>query len=97
MVIERVEILAPPGREKAFKTAMVEGVKLLAGAAGSRSVKLGHGIENPSKFLLLIEWESVDAHIAFTKTSEFESFRNLAGPFFAGPPSMEHFELSLVG
>jgi len=49
------------------------------------------GVERPDHYLLLIEWDSVDDHVAFTSTEAFGEFRSLAGPFFAGKPAMEHF------
>lgn len=97
MVVERAEFVVKEGQEAEFETAMAEGVKLLGGAAGSISVTLGRGIEAPSKFLLLIEWEEVASHTAFTTTPEFDQFRKLAGPFFAGPPAMEHFSFVFPG
>ena len=75
MVVERAEFVVKEGQEKEFETAMAEGVRLLGGAAGAKSVTLGRGVEAPSKYLLLIEWEEVDSHVAFTKTPEFENFR----------------------
>ena len=91
MVIERVEILIKPGQEEAFEAALGRARALLVGATGCRAVTAGRGVEAPSKFLLLLEWESVDHHIAFTKTPEFKQFGELVGPTFAGRPAMEHF------
>ena len=92
MVIERAELTIAEGKEAEFVAAMVRGVKLLSTARGGQDVTFGRSVENPSKFILLINWESVESHIDFTKTAEFASFRELAGPFFAGKPAMEHFQ-----
>ncbi len=93
MVIERAEFRVIAGREQAFEEAMAEGIQILGQAAGCTGARLGRGVEDPGKFVLLLEWPSVESHIAFTKTQEMERFRALAGPFFAGRPSMEHFDL----
>jgi heme-degrading monooxygenase HmoA len=94
MILERVEIPVKSGKEEEFAKAMKEGgCDLLAAAAGCHAARLGRGVENPDKFILLLEWDSVEHHIAFTKTSAFEAFKQLAGPFFGGPSSMEHFDL----
>jgi heme-degrading monooxygenase HmoA len=92
MVIERVELSIVPGRETEFEAAMERGRSLLAGASGCASVSLARCVERPSRYLLLLRWNSVDHHIAFTKTPEFLAFRDLAGPFFAERPAMEHFQ-----
>lgn len=91
MVIERVEIMVKPGQESQFEAAMVRGRELLASAAGCHGVKLARGVENSSKYLLTLEWDAVQSHIDFTTTPAFAQFREVAGPFFADKPAMEHF------
>jgi quinol monooxygenase YgiN len=50
------------------------------------------GVESPSKFTLLVEWESIDAHIEnFRATDRFQTWRGLIGPFFDGAPLVEHY------
>lgn len=91
MVIERAEILAKAGTADAFAAALSErGIPLLAGHLGCRSVKVGRGVETPDKFLLLVEWDSVEAHVTATQTPRHAEFRDLVGPFAAGG-SAEHF------
>lgn len=92
MVIERVEIMVKAGQEAQFEAAMVGGRELLASAAGCNGVNLSRGVENRSKYLLTLEWDAVQSHMDFTMTPEFARFREVAGPFFAGKPAMEHFE-----
>jgi len=96
MVIERADITVIPGRESEFETIMARGCALLAGAAGCAAVSLLRCIERPSRFALHIEWNSIAHHQAFTKTPEFEAFRELAGPFFAERPAMAHFQQVLA-
>lgn len=91
MVYERVELMIKPGTDSAFEEAMRLGCTLLASAKGCSKVSLAKGIENPSKYLLLLEWTEISAHEDFTKTQEFQKFREIAGPFFLERPSMEHF------
>jgi heme-degrading monooxygenase HmoA len=94
MLIERAEILVKEGSEKDFAAAMGErGIPLLASTQGVKSVNFGRGIEKPDKFMLLVEWETMEAHIAFTKTPSFTTFREVIGPFSKGGGSMEHFEM----
>ena len=92
MVIERVELSVLPGREADFETAMQRGVALLSSARGCASVGLARGVERPSRYLLMLKWQAIEDHTAFTGTDAFVKFRELAGPFFAERPAMEHFE-----
>jgi heme-degrading monooxygenase HmoA len=94
MIIERAEIPVKPGTEEAFATAMAaRGTAILSAAPGCASVRVGRGVENPGKFILLLEWDSVESHTALTKTPAFDEFKALVGPFFGGPSNMEHFEM----
>jgi quinol monooxygenase YgiN len=93
MVLERVEIMVSPGQESRFEEKMREGVALLRAAEGVLTVVFGRGVESPSKFILLIGWDSIETHFSFVKTETFNQFRELVGPFYASKPSMEHFEV----
>jgi heme-degrading monooxygenase HmoA len=50
------------------------------------------GVESPSRFVLLVEWDTVEAHEQnFRGTERFTAWRAAIGPFFAEPPHVEHF------
>ena len=92
MVLEVALIDVQPGREDDFAAAYAQGHPILAGAPGCRSVRMTRGVETPDRFVLLVEWDSVDAHEQnFRATERFAQWRALIGPFFAGPPRVEHF------
>jgi heme-degrading monooxygenase HmoA len=92
MVTERADIAIVPGREADFETAMVRGCALLAGAAGCLGVSLSRCVERPSRYQLQIRWHLITDHQAFTKTADFQTFREIAGPFFSDRPATEHFQ-----
>jgi heme-degrading monooxygenase HmoA len=91
MVIERAELPIAVGREQEFEQQFMKAGQLLRAAAGCRAVSLARGIESPSQYLLLIEWDSIEAHQTFTATAEMGQVRNLIGPFFTGKPNTGHF------
>lgn len=93
MLLERTELLIKEGQEQAFAAAMKdEGIRLLASVPGVISVNAGRGVENPGKFLLLVEWENMDAHAAYNKAPVCGEIRALIGRFSKGG-SMEHFQM----
>ena len=50
------------------------------------------GIETPSRFVLLVEWDAVDTHETnFRQTDRFTQWRAAISPYFTGPPHVEHF------
>jgi heme-degrading monooxygenase HmoA len=92
MVLEVGLINVLPGQEDAFASAYAQAYETLASTPGCRSVRMTRGIESPSRFVLLVEWDSVDAHNDnFRGTERFATWRGLIGPYFDGPPNVEHF------
>jgi heme-degrading monooxygenase HmoA len=92
MVLEVALIDVQSGQEDAFAAAYLKARSGLAGTPGCRTVRMTRGIESPSRFVLLVEWDSVAAHEEnFRATERFTTWRSLIGPYFAGPPVVEHF------
>jgi heme-degrading monooxygenase HmoA len=49
------------------------------------------GVESPSRFVLLVEWDSVAAHEQnFRGTERYTRWRAAIGAHFAAPPHVEH-------
>jgi heme-degrading monooxygenase HmoA len=92
MVVEVGIIEVTPGHEDAFADAYRQARAHLATTPGCQSVRMTRGVESPSRFVLLVEWDSVEAHEQnFRATDRFAAWRGLIGPHFAQPPHVEHF------
>ena len=92
VVLEIGDIAVTPGSESDFVAAYASARHHLAGSPGCRSVRMTRGIESPSRFVLVVEWDSVEAHEQnFRGTERWQRWREAIGPFFAGPPHIEHF------
>lgn len=93
MLLERSEINVRAGDEEAFDRTMAERAgPLLERTAGVRSVSWGRGVESPSKFMLLVEWDDMVAHQAFTRHASFGELREMLFAHSVGG-AMEHFEM----
>ncbi|GAB3229475.1 antibiotic biosynthesis monooxygenase [Glycomyces halotolerans] len=93
MVLEVAEINVTPGREAEFAAVYRKARKLVSSSPGLRSMRMTQGVESPSRFVLLIEWDSIEAHEkGFRETDRFADWREAIGPFFSRPPLVEHFE-----
>jgi heme-degrading monooxygenase HmoA len=93
MVYERAQLYIAAGSEAAFETAMSDSIGLLQSADGCRSAQLARGVEEPSTYLLLVEWGAVDEHDAFKKTDDYARFGQAIAPHFTKPPEVLHFTL----
>ncbi|MDG4826957.1 antibiotic biosynthesis monooxygenase [Asanoa sp. WMMD1127] len=92
MVLEVALIDIKPGEEDAFAAAYGKAHPIVRSTPGFRSIRMTRGIESPSRFVLLVEWDSVEAHLEnFRESERFPQWRALIGPYFAAPPVVEHF------
>src|ERR1700741_4068844 len=92
MGLEVALIDVRPGDEVAFTDAYREAHTIVRGTPGLRSIRMTRGIESPSRFVLLVEWDTVEAHLEnFRESDRFPRWRALIGPYFATPPVVEHF------
>lgn len=87
---ENATISITPGSEHAFERA-VAGVADVFSQGGARSLSLLRCHEVQSRYLLVVEWESVEAHMSFRETPLFAQWRAAVSEFFAEQPSVEHF------
>jgi heme-degrading monooxygenase HmoA len=91
MVLEIADIEVRPGAEDDFAAAYRGVREVLTTTPGCRSARMTRGIESPSRFVLLVEWDSVEAHEEnFRATERFTTWRATLGPFFTSPPHVEH-------
>lgn len=93
MILEHALIAITPGREAEFETAFQGGApEIFAKAEGCHGVELRRCIEQPSHYLLLVKWDSVEAHtVDFRESPLFLQWRAIVSDFFAEPPSVEHY------
>lgn len=99
MVLEIADITVLPGTDEEFAAAVREGIRYVSDTPGFRTARLTKGIETPGRFVLLIEWDSVEAHtVGFRQSENYGRWRGHIGPFLDGEPSVEHFdEVTLPG
>jgi heme-degrading monooxygenase HmoA len=92
MIIERAMLAIEPEQAEAFEAAFAAARRLPPASPGFRSLRIARGIERPSTYLLLIEWDTVEDHmVGFRESERFQQWRALIGPYFAEPPAVEHF------
>jgi heme-degrading monooxygenase HmoA len=92
MVLEIADIAVQEGSADEFAAAYRSAREVLTGTPGCRSVRMTHCVESPTRFVLLVEWDSIEAHEEnFRATDRFDKWRAAIGPFFARPPLVEHF------
>lgn len=94
MITEVADIRIDPSQQAEFEKAIVQGVEtVIAKAKGFVSYRVQHSIETPARYLLQIEWQTLENHTKdFRESEAFTQWRSIVGPFFTSPPVVEHFK-----
>jgi heme-degrading monooxygenase HmoA len=91
MITEIAQIDIKPGSEKDFEAAIAKAQPIFKRCKGWKSCVLHRSIEKPSRYRLLIKWETLENHtVDFRESANFTEWRALVGPHFASPPEVEH-------
>jgi heme-degrading monooxygenase HmoA len=91
MITEIAQIDIKPGSEQDFEAAIAQAQTIFRRCKGWKSFELHRSIEKPSRYRLLIEWETLENHVVdFRESANFTEWRALVGPHFASPPEVEH-------
>jgi heme-degrading monooxygenase HmoA len=95
MILELADIRIHPGQQAAFDEAIQRGIKeVISKAKGFQGYKVNKGIESPERYILQIFWDTLENHtVDFRQSPAFADWRAIVGPFFAGAPTVEHFDL----
>jgi len=95
MILEVADIRIQPRQEAAFDQAIQRGLnEVISQAQGFKGWKVNKGVESPQRYLLMIFWETLEDHtVHFRQGPLFAQWRAIVGPYFASPPSVEHFNL----
>lgn len=90
-VTEIATFFIQPGLEPDFLEGFHVAKAQLEASQGFRSLRLVRGIESSSTFVLFVDWDSVEAHMAFRETERLAAWRAPITRFYAEPPTMAHY------
>ena len=92
MVLEHAILPVRPGLEADFETAFGEARPLISVRPGFIRLSLSRSLESPHLYLLLVEWDSIEAHTeGFRGSAEYAQWRALLHHFYDPFPVVEHF------
>ena len=95
MILELADIRIHPGQQGAFDEAIQRGIaEVISKATGYKGHSVHKGMESPERYILQICWETLENHtVDLRQSPAFADWRAFVGPFFAGAPVVEHFDL----
>ena len=94
MILEVAILDVIPGRESEFQSAFAAASPIIRGMPGYISHQLQHCIEKHNRFILLVNWETLEAHtIGFRGSERYQDWKKLLHHFYDPFPTVEHYEL----
>jgi heme-degrading monooxygenase HmoA len=91
MILEIAQIDVTPGTENEFEAGVKKAAPLFQRAKGCRGMALQRSIEQPSRYRLFVQWDTVENHtVDFRGSADFQEWRKLVAHCFAQPPQVEH-------
>ena len=92
MIVELAQLTIVAGREAEFESVFRTAISAATGSPGYLAHELRRSIESPGRYMLLIEWATLEDHtVGFRGSPAFTRWRAQVGPFFATAPVVEHF------
>lgn len=93
MVLEHAVLDVVPGSESAFEDAFARAKDIISAAEGFGSLRLLRCLEQPARYLLLVEWVTLEDHThGFRGSPAYEEWRALLHHFYDPFPLVDHYE-----
>ncbi len=96
MILEVVILNVRPGEEAAFEFAFQRAAPNLTGMPGYISHELRPCIEQASRYLLLVRWQTLEDHtIGFRGSPAYQEWKDLLHHFYDPFPAVQHYAAPL--
>jgi len=93
MILESALLDIIPGKEHEFERAFSAAAPIISSIPGYLSHQLQRCVENNSRYLLLVNWRTLEAHtVGFRGSPQYQQWRKLLHHFYRPFPVVEHFE-----
>ena len=92
MILEVAVLNIKEGLSPEFEKAFEKAQLIISSMKGYRSHQLKRCIEEKDKYILLVEWETLEDHeIGFRKSEQYQEWKALLHHFYDPFPIVEHY------
>jgi len=92
VILEVAILTIKLGMNNEFQTAFQEASKIISSMPGYISHELQLCVEVSNQYLLLVRWETLEAHtIGFRQSPEYQIWKQLLHHFYDPFPVVEHY------
>ena len=93
MILEVAILNIIPGQEAAFERAFNTAQTIIASMSGYIRHELKRCVEKPSRYLLLVNWKTLEDHTqGFRGSTEYQEWKTLLHHYYDPFPEVEHYE-----
>jgi heme-degrading monooxygenase HmoA len=93
MILEAVILNVRAGLSEQFEQAFRQATPIIAAMPGYLRHNLHRCLETPCRYLLLVEWNTLEDHtVGFRQSEQYQRWRKLLHHFYDPLPLVEHFE-----
>jgi len=94
LILEIATINIEPGQEAKYEAAFAEAGQYISSMYGYISHELQRCVEDRNRYIVLVKWQQLQDHtVGFRESENYQKWRALIHPYFAGPPEVKHYEL----
>ncbi len=96
MILEVAILNVIPAQENAFESAFHGAIPILGRMPGYISHELRRSVEQTSRYLLLVKWQTLEDHtIGFRGSPQYQEWKALLHHFYDPFPTVEHYSTPL--
>ncbi|MFY2790979.1 antibiotic biosynthesis monooxygenase family protein [Rhodococcus sp. MALMAid1271] len=93
MIVEHALLQVIPHRTDEFEAAFANAESIISSMPGFVNLTLSRGIEQPSTYLLLVEWERLEDHTeGFRQSDAYREWKSVLHHFCEPFPVVSHFD-----
>jgi heme-degrading monooxygenase HmoA len=91
-VLEVAVLNVRPGAQQEFESAFAQAAPIIASSPGYISHQLQRCLEIPNRYLLLVNWRTLEDHTqGFRGSPTYQRWRELLHHFYDPFPTVEHY------
>ena len=93
MILEVAVLFVKPGLEASFETDFKTAGQYISSINGYIHHTLQKCMEQDHKYILLVEWETIESHtIGFRKSEAYQKWKTLLHHYYEPFPVVEHYQ-----
>ena len=93
MILEVAHLATRTVQNSAFEQAFAQAQRIIASMPGYLSHELGHCMERPQDYVLLVRWATLTDHeVGFRQSAQYQEWKRRLHHFYDPFPTVVHFE-----